>query len=85
MILACRATPWSDVTVDWLETDEVAVHPLRQLACRVVALDDLTHDIKRLRLEIRSGGPFTFSAGQYAALQLRRSAAARLFHGEPAG
>jgi len=69
LILACRATPWSDAAVAWLETDEVAVHPLRQLACRVDALDDLTHDIKRLRLEIVSGGPFTFSAGQYAALR----------------
>ena len=69
LILACRATPWSDATVAWLETDEVAVHPLRQLTCRVGALDDLTHDIKRVRLEILSGGPFTFSAGQYAALR----------------
>jgi naphthalene 1,2-dioxygenase ferredoxin reductase component len=68
LILACRATPWSDAAVAWLETDEVAVHPLRQLACRVTALDDLTHDIRRVRLEIISGGPFDFSAGQYAAL-----------------
>jgi CDP-4-dehydro-6-deoxyglucose reductase/ferredoxin-NAD(P)+ reductase (naphthalene dioxygenase ferredoxin-specific) len=68
LILACRATPWSDATVAWLETDEVAVHPRRQLDCRVAALDDLTHDIRRVRLEILSGGPFAFSAGQYASL-----------------
>src|SRR5262249_10089067 len=43
-------------------------HPLRDLVCRAAALDDLTHDIKRLRLEILEGGPFTFAAGQYAAL-----------------
>jgi len=69
LILACRATPWSDAAVAWLDTDEVVAHPLRQLVCRVAALDDLTHDIKRVRLEIVSGGPFDFSAGQYAALR----------------
>src|SRR5579883_2784531 len=32
-------------------------------------LDAMTHDIKRVRLAIESGGPFTFSPGQYAALR----------------
>src|SRR5258706_10951534 len=70
LILACRATPWSDAAVSWLEADEVVAHPLRQLVCRVIVLEDLTHDIKRVRLEIVSGGPFDFSAGQYAALRV---------------
>lgn len=68
LILACRAVPWSDAAVSWLEADEVVIHPLRRVAGRVVALDDATHDIRRVRLEIVSGGPFTFSAGQYAAI-----------------
>ncbi|MFI4987838.1 MAG: 2Fe-2S iron-sulfur cluster-binding protein, partial [Alphaproteobacteria bacterium] len=66
LILACRAVPWSDAEVGWLDVEESVVHPQRQLSCRVTALDDATHDIKRVRLAIRSGGPFTFSAGQYA-------------------
>jgi NAD(P)H-flavin reductase/ferredoxin len=70
LILACRAMPWSDATVAWLETDELVAHPLRHLTCRVVGLEDLTHDIKRVRLEILCGGPFAFSAGQYAALRV---------------
>src|SRR5215471_906903 len=70
LILACRATPWSHGAVSWLETDEVVAHPLRQLIGRVIALKDLTHDIKRVRLAIVSGGPFDFSAGQYAALRV---------------
>ena len=70
LILACRATPWSDATVAWLETDEVVAHPVRHLTCRVIGLADLTHDIKRVHLEIVSGGPFAFSAGQYAALRV---------------
>src|SRR5579863_9753934 len=68
LILACRAVPWSDCTVAWLDADEVVLHPQRYLTCRVLALEGLTHDIKRLRLAIEAGGPFTFSAGQYAAL-----------------
>jgi CDP-4-dehydro-6-deoxyglucose reductase/ferredoxin-NAD(P)+ reductase (naphthalene dioxygenase ferredoxin-specific) len=68
LILACRAVPWSDVTLAWLDVDEVIAHPLRQLTCRVIELRDATHDIKLLRLAVGSGGPFTFSAGQYAAL-----------------
>ena len=70
LILACRATPWSDATVAWLDTDEVVAHPIRHLTCRVVGLEDLTHDIRRVRLEIVSGGPFDFSAGQYAAVRV---------------
>jgi ferredoxin-NAD(P)+ reductase (naphthalene dioxygenase ferredoxin-specific) len=68
LILACRAVPWSDADVAWLDADEVVVHPLRRMACRVIGLDDATHDIKRVRLEIVAGGPFTFSAGQFASL-----------------
>jgi CDP-4-dehydro-6-deoxyglucose reductase/ferredoxin-NAD(P)+ reductase (naphthalene dioxygenase ferredoxin-specific) len=68
LVLACRAVPWSDIAIAWLETDETVAHPLRRLACRVAALDDATHDIKRVTLAVESGGPFSFSAGQYAAL-----------------
>lgn len=67
-ILACRAVPWSDVEVAWLESDEVASHAQRRLDCRVLSIEPLTHDIRRLRLGIEAGGPFTFSAGQYASL-----------------
>jgi naphthalene 1,2-dioxygenase ferredoxin reductase component len=68
LVLACRAVPWSDAAVAWLDADEVVAHPSRRVVCRVVGLDDATHDIRRVRLEIVSGGPFSFSAGQYAAV-----------------
>jgi CDP-4-dehydro-6-deoxyglucose reductase/ferredoxin-NAD(P)+ reductase (naphthalene dioxygenase ferredoxin-specific) len=69
LILACRAVPWSDCEVKFLEADETVAHPLRHMECRVVRLEDATHDIKRLWLEIIDGGPYTFSAGQYASLR----------------
>jgi ferredoxin-NAD(P)+ reductase (naphthalene dioxygenase ferredoxin-specific) len=69
LILACRAVPWSDCEVKFLEADETVVHPLRHLQCRAVEVASVTHDIRRIRFEILSGGPYTFSAGQYASLE----------------
>jgi CDP-4-dehydro-6-deoxyglucose reductase/ferredoxin-NAD(P)+ reductase (naphthalene dioxygenase ferredoxin-specific) len=68
LVLACRAVPWSDAELAWLEADDLVSHPLRDMICRVEAVESLTHDIKLVRLSIAEGGPFTFSAGQYAAL-----------------
>jgi CDP-4-dehydro-6-deoxyglucose reductase/ferredoxin-NAD(P)+ reductase (naphthalene dioxygenase ferredoxin-specific) len=68
LILACRSVPWEECEVAWLDEDDLIVHPRRVLACKVAALDDATHDIKRVRLAIDSGGPFDFSAGQFASV-----------------
>ena len=68
LILACRAVPAGESEVAWMEEDDLIVHPRRLLACKVVSLDDATHDVKRIRLEIVSGGPFDFSAGQFASV-----------------
>jgi CDP-4-dehydro-6-deoxyglucose reductase/ferredoxin-NAD(P)+ reductase (naphthalene dioxygenase ferredoxin-specific) len=68
LILACRAVPWSDCEVAWLEPDEVAVHPLRKLDCEVVGAEFATHDIRVVRLRVDAGGPFEFTAGQFAAV-----------------
>ena len=70
IVLACRSQMWSDVVVRRLDSEDFVVHPSRVMRCRVVGIDNLTHDIVRLRLEIVAGGPFTFSAGQYAQLEL---------------
>lgn len=69
LILACRSVPWSDCEVAWLEQDEVVAHPLRKLTCTVRELDRMTHDIVRVRLSIEAGGPFDFTAGQFAEVK----------------
>lgn len=69
LILACRTQAWGDCTVRLLDAEEQILHPSRVMRCRLVALDDLTHDIKRLRLSIEAGGPYSFSAGQHARLK----------------
>ncbi|PWT71563.1 MAG: oxidoreductase [Proteobacteria bacterium] len=69
IILACRTQVWGDVEVRRLSTEEFVMHPSRVMRCRVQDLDTVTYDVLRLRLQIESGGPYTFSAGQFAKLQ----------------
>lgn len=68
IVLACRSQVWSDVTIRRLDEEEFLVHPSRVLQCRVTVLDRLTHDIWRVGMDIVAGGPFSFSAGQYATV-----------------
>ncbi|WP_281301026.1 MULTISPECIES: 2Fe-2S iron-sulfur cluster-binding protein [unclassified Iodidimonas] len=69
-ILACRAVPWSDCEIELADEDDQMVHPMRDMACVVKAITPLTHDIIGLRLSILSGGPFTFTPGQFADVAL---------------
>jgi CDP-4-dehydro-6-deoxyglucose reductase/ferredoxin-NAD(P)+ reductase (naphthalene dioxygenase ferredoxin-specific) len=38
------------------------------MTCRVAGLAQATHDIRIVRLEVLEGGPYSFSAGQYASV-----------------
>jgi CDP-4-dehydro-6-deoxyglucose reductase/ferredoxin-NAD(P)+ reductase (naphthalene dioxygenase ferredoxin-specific) len=69
IVLACRTQVWDDTVVRRIDAEELVLHPSRVMRCRVLALEDLTHDIKGVRLAIEAGGPFIFSAGQYAQLE----------------
>jgi naphthalene 1,2-dioxygenase ferredoxin reductase component len=69
IVLACRTQAWSDVEIRRLSLEEFVMHPSRVMQCRVADIAFLTHDVMRLRFAIESGGPYTFSAGQFAKLQ----------------
>jgi CDP-4-dehydro-6-deoxyglucose reductase/ferredoxin-NAD(P)+ reductase (naphthalene dioxygenase ferredoxin-specific) len=45
--------------------------PIQKLSCRVVGLEDVTADVRIVRLEVADGGPFRFAAGQYASVTFR--------------
>ncbi|MHC1550799.1 2Fe-2S iron-sulfur cluster-binding protein [Phyllobacterium sp. K27] len=64
-ILACRALPQTDAAVAWLGNDD-EVPPPQRLNGVVTCLDDLTHDIKLVRIAPEDGAPLLFVAGQYA-------------------
>jgi ferredoxin-NAD(P)+ reductase (naphthalene dioxygenase ferredoxin-specific) len=66
-VLACMSTLTESCTIEIPEPDEVVTHPARILKATVVAVEDMTHDIKRLRL--RPNKPLSFTPGQYATLQ----------------
>ena len=85
LILACRAVPWEDSEVAWLEEDDLIVHPRRLLDCTVVGLDDATHDIKRMRLDDRLGRAVRLLGRPVRLGDLRGLPAARLLDGQRAG
>jgi CDP-4-dehydro-6-deoxyglucose reductase/ferredoxin-NAD(P)+ reductase (naphthalene dioxygenase ferredoxin-specific) len=69
VILACRTQVWDDTSIRRIDAEELVMHPSRVLRCRVSALEDLTPELKGLWLSIEAGGPFLFSAGQYAEVE----------------
>jgi len=70
-ILACTATLKSDVTIeaDVEEDPDARRIAVNDFVGTIVALDNLTHDVKGLRLAIE-GGSIDFQAGQYINLTL---------------
>jgi p-cymene methyl-monooxygenase electron transfer component len=61
-ILACQAIPKSDLVVEVEIASGAPVTAVRQ-AAKLVAVDDLTHDIKRVRWSVEQ--PVRYRAGQY--------------------
>ncbi|MET0268632.1 MAG: 2Fe-2S iron-sulfur cluster-binding protein [Duganella sp.] len=66
-VLACLCTLNESCVIEVPEPDEIVTHPARILKAEVVAIDDATHDIRRIVL--RCSKPLSFSPGQYAMLQ----------------
>ncbi|SNT38226.1 ferredoxin-NAD(P)+ reductase (naphthalene dioxygenase ferredoxin-specific) [Noviherbaspirillum humi] len=66
-VLACMSTVTESCEIEIPEPDEVVIHPARIIKASVTAIEDMTHDIRRLRL--RPAKPLEFSPGQYVNLQ----------------
>ncbi|WP_298423026.1 2Fe-2S iron-sulfur cluster binding domain-containing protein [Rhodoblastus sp.] len=79
-VLACTATIKSDVTIeaDVEEDPDARKISVRDFVGEVVALENLTGDVKGVRLALRDG-PIDFQAGQYVNLLLPGIAASRAF------
>jgi propane monooxygenase reductase subunit len=70
-ILLCRAHAYSDLEIELVNYDEEIIHggtPPRTVTARVEAVDELTHDIRRLRLSVDPG--FEFKPGQYVDISI---------------
>lgn len=68
IILACRSEVVEDLRIRILDADELESHPPRQMRCELIALSLLSRDVWKLVFRILEGGPFVFSAGQYAKI-----------------
>src|SRR5712691_46969 len=66
--LLCRAMPDSDLTVELLHYDPENYrldNPIREGRGRVLDVEALTHDIRRLHVEVEEPEDFSFRPGQY--------------------
>jgi phenol hydroxylase P5 protein len=79
-VLACTATLRSDVTIaaDVEEDSDARRIPVRDFHGEIVGLENLTHDVKGLRIRLIDG-PIDFQAGQYVNLTFPSVEGSRAF------
>ena len=66
-VLACQSVLTQSCTIEIPDCGEVIVHPAKIIKGTVTAIEEVTHDIRRIR--IKPAKPLVFSPGQYALLQ----------------
>lgn len=69
-MLACQAVAASDLEIEATELEQVADIPVRVFPARVESIDELTPDVRRLRLKLPRGKRLQFLAGQYMDILL---------------
>ena len=79
-ILLCRTLAYSDVVVELLNFDEDMMRrsiAVKSIEASVVAITELTHDIRLLEIELAS--PLRFWAGQYVDITIPAAGITRAF------
>jgi propane monooxygenase reductase subunit len=80
--LLCRAMPEEDLVVELLHFDPDNYrleNPIRDGTATVTAIEQLTHDIRRLELAVAEPADFSFLPGQYVDIWVPGSDARRSF------
>ncbi|MGH8595207.1 MAG: 2Fe-2S iron-sulfur cluster-binding protein [Gammaproteobacteria bacterium] len=77
VILACQAAAKTDLTLEVPGLSDKQLHPAQDFNGVVREITDLTHDIKRITLELDR--PLYFDAGQYAHLTVPEVWGARAY------
>ena len=70
-VLLCQAQPCGDAEVEVREVEEARDIVVRTLPVRVAEIEELAHDVKRLRLKLPAAERLQFLAGQYIDLLLK--------------
>lgn len=71
LILTCRATATSDVVLESRQVTGANAFPIKKMPVRVNALENLSHDVMRVQLQLPAHTAFQFHAGQYLEFILR--------------
>lgn len=69
--LFCQARPTSDLSIEVRELREAGELTPRKLPTRVVRIEDLAHDVRRLWLKLPQNERLQYLAGQYIDILLR--------------
>ena len=65
LILPCCAVPTSDVVIESRHVTDESSFPIKKMPVRVQALEKLSPDVIRLRLQLPAADSFRYHAGQY--------------------
>lgn len=79
-VLLCRTQAYSDLVVELLNYDEELLLnslPVKEYTARISAVEALTHDIRRLEVELEQ--PLRFRAGQYVDITIPDQGVTRSF------
>jgi propane monooxygenase reductase component len=80
--LLCKTHVYSDAVIELLHYDEEmlrSANPIRTVTTTVAEVERLTHDIRRLRLNLATPGDITFASGQYVDIHVPGTDETRAF------
>ena len=70
-VLTCCGFPHSDVVLESRQVTEAGAFPIRKMPSRVLALERMSHDVMKIRLQLPANDTFVYHAGQYVEFILR--------------
>ena len=70
-VLTCCGFPHSDVVLESRQVTEAGAFPIRKMPARVLALERMSHDVMKIRLQLPANDTFVYHAGQYVEFILR--------------
>ncbi len=73
-VLTCCAVPHSDVVLESRQVTDESAFPVKRMPARVAALEKLSHDVMRVKLQLPANDTLRYHAGQYIEFILRDGA-----------
>ncbi|MFN3376330.1 MAG: CDP-6-deoxy-delta-3,4-glucoseen reductase [Burkholderiaceae bacterium] len=73
-VLTCCATPQTDVVLESRQVTDESAFPVKKMPVRVAALERLSPDVMRVRLQLPAADTFRYHAGQYVEFLLQGGA-----------